>query len=143
MTKSSLIKLLATAGIIIIDTSCDMDVNNPYKNQENDSQYCLKKYLDTNDFVPFTALEKIKLNNEITKKIICITKLSDDVFNNPDIAKAFNENPKQYLRSIGLGDVDLDMNSIEVKSALALGDIDVQEAIKSNNINKYIELIGN
>ncbi len=141
MKRSKLIKLLASVGIIVLDTSCEKGIYDANSEKENHPLTKDLSLMKTKTFIPFTPIAHIKLDKGITRKIIALTRLSDDIFNNPKIAKSFSDNPSKYLKSIGIEDISLDLNSIEVKSVLALGDKDIQEAIRTNNINKYIELL--
>src|SRR5437870_3328518 len=54
-------------------------------------------------------------------KLLAIEKLALDIFQDSQAARAFAVNPEEYLRRSGFADVKLDLNSQEVRIAMAIG----------------------
>ena len=57
------------------------------------------------------------------------------------LAQSFSANPEKYLTSIGIPSNALDINSLEVKAILALGDKDVKERILNNDLAGFVKLL--
>ncbi|MFH0854949.1 MAG: hypothetical protein V1869_00320 [Candidatus Omnitrophota bacterium] len=74
-------------------------------------------------------------------RLIAIEKLAVDIFNDPSAARAFSVNPDEYLMRSGFKNVKLDLNSIEVRVAMAMGDPDVKKAARNCNIENFIDAI--
>lgn len=72
-------------------------------------------------------------------RLLALEKLALDVFNNPLAARAFALNPREYLAQGGFPNVDLDLNSQEVKIAMALGDPAVKEAARSGDVDGFLD----
>jgi hypothetical protein len=68
-----------------------------------------------------------------------LQKLSQDIINDPDIAKEFAKNPDAFLKKYGYED-SISLDESMLKLVLALGDDDINEAIISNNIKLFYEL---
>jgi hypothetical protein len=68
------------------------------------------------------------LGRRETEKLLAIEKLAFDVFCDSSSARAFCANPKEYMARAGLSDAKLDINSEEVRLAMAMGDPAVREA---------------
>lgn len=141
MKKANLIRLLASLGIIAVDTSCENSDQYYETNTATPNNEAFTSTTADIDFKPFTPISEIRLNKQISHKIMAIAKLSHDVFLDSEVAKEFSQDPKRYLRSIGLGDVDLDIDCVEVKAVLALGDQEIKDALVRNDYNEYINLL--
>lgn len=74
-------------------------------------------------------------------RLIAIEKLAIDIFNNPLSARAFAVNPDEYMRQAGFRNTKLDLNSNEVRIAMAMGDPDVSEAARLGDIKGFISAI--
>jgi hypothetical protein len=61
-------------------------------------------------------------------KLLALEKLALDVFVNSASARAFAANPQAYMSRAGLRNVKLDLNSPEVRLAMAMGDPAVRQA---------------
>jgi hypothetical protein len=128
-------------GIILVDTSCEKhDVIDVDLTSNSNTESTTLKSTSSLGFTPIVELD---LPQTIQEQIIAISILSQDVFDNPEIAQQFSSNPEAYLESIGYGDISLDLESAEVKTALALGDIDVRNAIEQKDLSLFINLLQN
>lgn len=75
--------------------------------------------------------------------VVALGLLAQDVFERPEVARALARDPHGYLRTIGLEEVALDPQAIEVKVALALGDPDVRAAIEADDPRAFLQAIEN
>jgi hypothetical protein len=141
MKKEKLLKLLASIGILASSTSCEKQDDLLPSFQEGNLLVQNQTNLKQSTFTPFTPITQINLPTHIQQEIIAIGKLSHDIFNEPKTAEIFSKDPNKYLVSIVLDGVTLDTNSVEVKVALALGDVDVRNAINQNDIELFVKVL--
>lgn len=83
---------------------------------------------------------EIPLSTKDQEYLRFLYKLGNEIFNNPQVANKFAENPAAYLSKYGYeGDVDLDENMMRM--ILALGDEQINEAIRNNDIAEVVILM--
>lgn len=75
------------------------------------------------------------------QNVVALGFLAEDVFDHPAVAESFSRDPRRYLRAVGLGDVELDPDAIEVKIALALGDREIRSAIERDDPLAYLRAL--
>ena len=85
------------------------------------------------------SLAQSDLPPEAWQDVVALGLLAQDVFENPKVAEAFSRNPRAYLKSVGMEDVDLDPATAEVKLALALGDPEIRDAVERVDPKAFIE----
>ena len=83
---------------------------------------------------------KSKSGKDVSK-LLAIEKLVLDIFHDSQAARAFAVNPDEYLRRSGFADVKLDLNSQEVRIAMAIGDPLAREAATRGDINGFIDAV--
>jgi hypothetical protein len=98
--------------------------------------------------VPDPAAEELRLSfsksipRHLQDQAMALCILAKDVISNPQEAgRRFSANPKAYLAERGITDIELDMNSREVKIVLALGDERVREAATKGDASRYLQLL--
>jgi len=98
--------------------------------------------------VPDPAAEELRLSfsksipRHLQDQAMALCILAKDVIANPQEAgRRFSANPKAYLAERGITDIELDMNSREVKIVLALGDERVREAAMNGDARRYLQLL--
>lgn len=141
MNKNDLLKILVATGLAVTDTACTKSDDMPLPKERNDDQkeVSLKSSPDT--FVPFTPIAEIELPQNIQNEMIAVARLTHDIFYNPELAQRFSENPEAYVESIGLPEVTLELNSLEIRAAIAMGDPDIRNAIMRNDLIGYVALL--
>lgn len=83
---------------------------------------------------------EIKFNQEDQAYLTFLNKLGFDIIQNPEVAQEFAKDPQKYVEKYGYHEkVDLDENMLNY--VLALGDPDINEAIKQNNIETVVRLM--
>jgi len=68
-----------------------------------------------------------------------LQKLAMDIINNPQIAQRFIEDPSAFLNKYGCN-IPLNLDEETLKLVLALGDSDINVAIKNNNVSLFLDL---
>ena len=104
-------------------------------------------YFNDCDFIEETQLQdigenaiEISLSNEDSDYLDMLNKLGNDILREPEIAKDFSKNPSKFLSKYGYeGDVDLDENMMRM--VLALGDEQINAAIKNNDVGLAVKLM--
>ncbi len=84
-----------------------------------------EKFTSTLEGKVLTETAAIHFKNKKDKNIdrlLAIEKLVLDIFQDSDAARAFAVNPEEYLRRYGFTNVKLDLNSEEIRAAMAVGD---------------------
>lgn len=89
------------------------------------------------------SLARTDIPAEAWQDVAALSLLAQDVFDNPEVARTFTRDPSGYLKTIGLGDVTLDPESIEVKVALALGDPEIHAAITGEDPRAFVLALEN
>ena len=87
------------------------------------------------------SLSRTDVPPEAWRDVVALSLLAQDVFDNPEVASSFHRDPVLYLKAIGLDDVRLDPEAIEVKVALALGDPDVRSAIDRDDPRAFVQAL--
>lgn len=87
------------------------------------------------------SLSRTDVPTEAWQDVVALSLLAQDVFDNPGVARTFSRDPASYLRAIGLNDVRLDPEAVEVKVALALGDPDVRAAIDRDDPRAFVQAL--
>ncbi len=87
------------------------------------------------------SLSRTDLPPEIWEDVLAIGLLAQDVFDHPEVAQAFNRNPRGYLKRVGLDYVTLNPDAIEVKVALALGDPEIRAAVERKDPETFLRAI--
>ena len=87
------------------------------------------------------ALARTEVPPDAWQDVVALSLLAQDVFDDPRVARAFTRDPAAYLKTIGLEDVRLDPEAVEVKVALALGDPDIREAIQRDDARAFVQAL--
>ncbi len=87
------------------------------------------------------SLARTDVPPDAWQDVVALSLLAQDVFANPEVARTFSRDPSTYLRAIGLQDVRLDPEAVEVKVALALGDPDVRAAIDRDDPRAFVQAL--
>lgn len=87
------------------------------------------------------SLARTDVPPDAWQDVVALSLLAQDVFDNPEVARTFSREPSAYLRTIGLQDVRLDPEAIEVKVALALGDPDIRAAIGRDDPRAFVQAL--
>lgn len=87
------------------------------------------------------ALARTEVPPGAWQDVVALGLLAQDVFDDPRVARAFTRDPAAYLKTIGLEDVRLDPEAVEVKVALALGDPDIREAIQRDDARAFVQAL--
>jgi hypothetical protein len=87
------------------------------------------------------SMSHADLPPEAWQDVTALSLLAQDVFDNPGVAQSFSRDPAAYLKAVGLDDVRLDPEAIEVKVALALGDPDVRDAIDREDPRAFVQAL--
>jgi len=87
------------------------------------------------------SMSRTDLPPEAWQDVAALSLLARDVFDNPGVARSFSRDPAAYLKTVGLDDVRLDPEAIEVKVALALGDPDVRGAIDREDPRGFVQAL--
>ncbi len=87
------------------------------------------------------SLSRTDVPPEAWRDVVALSLLAQDVFDNPEVASAFHRDPQKYLKAVGLDDVRLDPEAVEVKVALALGDPDVRSAIDRDDPRAFVQAL--
>lgn len=81
----------------------------------------------------------LNIGQNQTELLSLFRNLSIDIVNNPVIARRFSKNPQDFLKRYGYnGSVNLDDGTM--KLVLALGDKEINAAVKTNNIKLFLSL---
>jgi len=138
--KKSLIKCLSLAGLTLTGVSCEKQESNPL---ETSKDYPSPLNSSITQKVGFTPIMELNLPDSINNQIVTLSELTKDVFENPSVAKSFSADPQGYFESKGLEGFNIDLNSVEIKAILALGDQDVRRAIEANDLFGFIRILEN
>jgi hypothetical protein len=84
----------------------------------------------------FKAKDSTKIN-----KLLALEKLTLDIFDSSDAARAFALNPQEYLRRAGFADVKIDLNSPEVRVAMAVGDPKARAAAQKGDVEGFVDAV--
>jgi len=87
------------------------------------------------------SLSRTDVPPEAWRDVVALSLLAQDVFDDPGVASAFHRDPQSYLKAVGLDDVKLDPDAVEVKVALALGDPDVRSAIDRDDPRAFVQAL--
>lgn len=87
------------------------------------------------------SLSRTDVPPEAWRDVAALSVLAQDVFDHPEVASAFHDDPQGYLKAVGLDDVTLDPEAVEVKVALALGDPDVRSAIARDDPRAFVQAL--
>jgi len=74
-------------------------------------------------------------------RLLALEKLAIDVFSDSASARAFATNPKAYMAQAGLPKVELDLNSAEVRLAMAMGDPKVRQAAAQGDTVGFVRAV--
>jgi hypothetical protein len=74
-------------------------------------------------------------------RLLAIEKLALDVLQDSLAARAFATNPEEYMRRAGFPDVRLNLNSEDVRVAMAMGDPDVRAAVVQRDVEGFIDAL--
>ncbi len=84
---------------------------------------------------------KINMNNNTRTYLKVLDMLLEDIIKEPNIAKRFMENPEKFvMKRYGITDVKINLDEYMLKTVLALSDTEVCNAIKNNDVSKFVEL---
>lgn len=82
----------------------------------------------------------LNLDAKDLRYLTFIEKLATDIIENPIIATQFIENPQKYLSLYEVSDLSIKIDDGLLKLIMALGDCEINEAIKSDNIPLFLSL---
>lgn len=74
-------------------------------------------------------------------RLLAVEKLAIDVFADSAAARAFATNPEAYMAQAGLSGVRLDLNSREVRLAMAMGDPEVRRAAAEGDAVAFVRAV--
>jgi len=80
-------------------------------------------------------------NQRDVDRLVALEKLAIDVFSDSASARAFATNPAEYMARAGLPDVKLDLNSPEVRLAMAMGDPKVRYAAAQGDVLGFVRAV--
>ena len=84
---------------------------------------------------------KINMNDNTIAYLKVLDMLLEDIIKKPNTAKMFMENPEKFvMKHYGITDVKINLDEYMLKTVLALSDTEVCNAIKNNDISKFVEL---
>jgi len=138
MKKKSLIKNLSLIGLTLATASCEKQENNILEKQDNHPS-SLKG--NQSSSIGFTPILELNLPDSVNNQVIALTTLVEDIFKDPSIAQSFSLDPQSYLNSKGIKFCNIDINSVEVKTIIALGDKEVRDAIITNDLPAFLRLL--
>ena len=87
------------------------------------------------------SLSRTDVPPEAWQDVAALSLLAQNIFDDPDIARTFTRDPAAYLKAIGLEDVRLDPEAVEVKVALALGDPEIRAAIQRDDPRAFVQAL--
>lgn len=102
---------------------------------------------DSSITIPSPAAEEVRLSfkkrvpEQQQEKMTALCALARDVIADPQAAGRFSANPNGYLAERGLDGAQLDLESKEVKTVLALGDERVRETARRGDTGEYLRLM--
>jgi hypothetical protein len=82
----------------------------------------------------------IYISEEEEKFIVFIDYLINQIFNNPEEAAKFAQNPDGYIKAHGFEDVAINMDDSILQFILALADKDIISAIQNNDFATFFQL---
>jgi len=103
-----------------------------------------EKFASTADGKLLTEAASIHFKSKRGKdvnRLLAIEKLALDIFQDSQAARAFAVNPEEYLRRSGFADVKLDLNSQEVRIAMAVGDPLARQAATRGDVQGFLDAI--
>ncbi|MGI9066710.1 MAG: hypothetical protein ACR2HX_09935 [Pyrinomonadaceae bacterium] len=101
-----------------------------------------EKFKDTREGKALTRAARIHFTKASDQNhLLAVEKLALDVLSDPLAARAFAVNPDEYLRQMGFSNVKLDLNSQEVRAAMAMGDSRVREAANRGDVTGFIDAV--
>ena len=102
-----------------------------------------QRFKDTAEGKALTKAARIHFTNASDQnRLMAVEKLAlEYVLNDPLAARAFAVNPDEYLRQMGFTNVKLDLNSQEVRAAMAMGDPRVKEAANRGDVTGFIDAV--
>jgi hypothetical protein len=85
---------------------------------------------------------KIHLKNRAEiDNLLAVEKLAIDIFTDAASARAFATNPNEYMAQAGFPNVKLDLNSQEVRLAMAMGDPIVRKAAAQGDSIRFVRAV--
>lgn len=112
---------------------------------------CCPTFIDEKDIAYLTESNKSLLNNSIAvpfslnlkiddyRYIRFLQKLSKDIIDNPSVAADFSKDSEVYLKKYNY-DKKINLDDSLLKLILALGDSDILNTIKTNNVKEFLRL---
>lgn len=133
-TNRKITKLMSSAlAVSILQSSCTQ-----YIDKEDDFIY--EKPSHTNDGLGKIAIPMaIDLSKEEVDYINFLQELSNNIIKNPSVAREFSKNPTSFAKKYGYNE-EINLEEGVLKLVLALGDEDINNAIKSNNVKEFYRL---
>jgi len=87
------------------------------------------------------SMARTDLPIEVWDDVLALHMLTKQVFDDPAVATTFARDPAAYLRSLRLDHVQLDMESVEVKLALAAGDPELRALIAASDFKGFVNAL--
>jgi hypothetical protein len=89
---------------------------------------------------PFSSIS-ISLTLEEKEYLDFVSYLLDDILKNSQNAETFINDPNGYAIEAGYNNLELDINNDDLlKFIIALSDNEIRDAVKNNNITKFLQL---
>lgn len=82
----------------------------------------------------------LNLDSEDQKFLAFVVKLVSDIINNPLIAKKVANDPSSISKMYGVDDIEINFDDELWKLILALGDTELHDAIKTNDVSRFLKL---
>lgn len=89
------------------------------------------------------AISAIRINfDKDTKRYLMILdKLVQDIVRDPSVAERFANNPEQYIaKNYGIRGLKINLDEYLLKTVLALSNPAISQAIRNNDVKKFLEL---
>jgi hypothetical protein len=80
-------------------------------------------------------------NRRDIDRLLALEKLAIDIFSNGSSARAFATNPQEYMARAGFPNLKLDLNSQEVRLAMAMGDPQVRQAAAQGDTLGFVRAV--
>jgi len=87
------------------------------------------------------SLSRTDVPPEAWQDVAALSLLAQNIFDDSNVASTFSRDPAAYLKAIGLEDVRLDPEAVEVKVALALGDPEIRAAIQRDDPRAFVQAL--
>ena len=127
-----------TVATSILANSCTPAlIGDNSKLKEEDAIYL--KNANSNDWGDIAIPISFNLHSEDANYMFFLQKLAMDIINDPQTAQKFMENPAEFLDRYDCN-IPINLDEETLKLVLALGDPDINDAIKNNDVSLFLDL---